>query len=290
MSELASFDLTFSISSQPHHLSVPAIWLLTPWSCSNNLPLCFDRLPSSPQILLPWLLRLIHKSFWEEGERYIISALLYFAGSAHFFQPWAMCILSAKPTSALHSSLSLLPPKTIPIWSHGSNVLSRYLRLHIYISILCYWKPPWQSRHHSKCITLKTELVLLPRKPAPLLTPLLRKKGIIISPGTDLKSSPFPFFHHPLYVTSYQILWTLPLKCLSHSSFQYLLTHPPPTPTKESSLWTHTWSYPSRWLWAFLLCPPWSLTHSWAHTATSTSSSNTFTAPYWLHDSITLLK
>ena len=54
-----------------------------------------------------------------------------------------------------------------------------------------------------------------------------------VSPGTDLKSSPFPFSHHPLDVTSYQILPTPPLKCFSHSSFQYLLTSPSPCPRKS---------------------------------------------------------
>ena len=49
-----------------------------------------------------------------------------------------------------------------------------------------------------------------------------------VSPGTDLKSSPFAFSHHPLDATSYQILPTPPPKCFSHSSFQYLITPPPP--------------------------------------------------------------
>lgn len=54
----------------------------------------------------------------------------------------------------------------------------------------CYWRSPWQSRHHSKCITPETELVLSPCMPAPLLTHLCGRKVAPFPQGQTAHSSP----------------------------------------------------------------------------------------------------
>lgn len=146
------------------------LWLVTSLRTENTsiLTIRHKVLNSPPLASKTW-----QKSL-QEGERYVISPLFHFA---NFFPPWTTGTLTTKLTPALDSSPSFTFPNISPISSHGSNILPTHL-LPMSTFLSCDSKLSWWSRHQ-----------LAPLDPSAL------KKGLSISPGTNLKSSLFPFSH-----------------------------------------------------------------------------------------------
>lgn len=196
VSEFGSLDLMMSsISSWPHHPTVSASHLasthldpvLTISPVLDGLP-CPHYISNFP----PVASKTQHESL-QEAKKYVVSALFCFAGSSNSFPPRTTGTLSVN-----HSSFSFLYQNTDPVHSHGANILPTSLPS-TSPSLPCYSKPPWWSRHHPKCITLRTELVLLPHKPAPLPTPLLLRKVSPLPQAWTWNNLHFLFLIYPLY-------------------------------------------------------------------------------------------
>lgn len=218
--EFTSPDLTASVSSRPHHPILSASHLAsTSLIVSLTISPVLDRLPPSSQILLPWPLKLNTNLFRKR------SMLLLF-----YFILLALLTPSHPELQALSLQSQFLPftllppyfPQTNPSWiqSHRSNICSTCLPPTC-TSPSRYSNPRWWSRHHPKCITLRTEHWCS----CPLSQFLSWLLCFSVSPFPQAQTwNHLPFLFS--YIPSCQILWTLPLKCLLHSSFKYLLPTP----------------------------------------------------------------